>query len=131
MHIYKTMIRESHLDTFGHVNNATFLQLLEEARWELISPNGYSVEYIKEVQKGPVILEIDIKFKKELLLRENIIITTKLLSYKSKIGFLEQCILSEDQKIVHAKATVSFALLDLKQRKIIKPTPEWEKAITC
>jgi acyl-CoA thioesterase FadM len=31
-HVYTTQILEGHLDTFGHVNNARHLDLLEEAR---------------------------------------------------------------------------------------------------
>ena len=33
MFSYKVKIRESHLDTLGHVNNAVYLVLFEEARW--------------------------------------------------------------------------------------------------
>ena len=32
MHTYKLRIIETHLDMFGHVNNATYLQIFEEAR---------------------------------------------------------------------------------------------------
>ena len=46
--VYETLIRESHLDTFGHVNNATYLQLYEEARWELITRNGYGLAKVRE-----------------------------------------------------------------------------------
>lgn len=33
IHEYPVVIREHHLDTFGHVNNAAYLDILEEARW--------------------------------------------------------------------------------------------------
>ena len=33
---YPVIIREQHLDSYGHVNNATYLQLAEEARWEMM-----------------------------------------------------------------------------------------------
>ncbi len=45
--VYDTQIKEHHLDSFGHVNNATYLSLYEEARWESITENGYG---LKEVQ---------------------------------------------------------------------------------
>ena len=41
---YPLTIKEFHLDTFGHVNNATYLQIYEEARWEFINQNGYATE---------------------------------------------------------------------------------------
>ena len=37
---YEMLIKEKHLDTFGHVNNATYFELLEEARWDFITNNG-------------------------------------------------------------------------------------------
>ena len=46
--IYPVQIRERHLDTFGHVNNAKYLELYEEARWEIINSRGYD---LKQIQK--------------------------------------------------------------------------------
>ena len=35
--IYHTQIKEKDLDTLGHVNNAKYLELFEEARWDFIT----------------------------------------------------------------------------------------------
>ena len=59
---YEITIKEHHLDFYGHVNNATYLQLYEEARWQFITDNGYGFEKIKSSGLGPVILEIKIRF---------------------------------------------------------------------
>ena len=74
--VYPITVKESHLDTFGHINNATYLQILEEARWNLITERGFGLNYIQQIKQGPVILEVNIKFLKEIGLRENIKITT-------------------------------------------------------
>lgn len=87
---YPLIIKETYLDTFGHVNNATYLTLFEEARWDLITKNGYGLKKIQESGLGPTILEIKIVFYKELLLREQIIITTQMVSYEKKIGKILQ-----------------------------------------
>ena len=34
---YELVIKECHLDSFGHVNNAIYVQLYEEARWDFIT----------------------------------------------------------------------------------------------
>ena len=39
-HEYPMTILEHHLDTFGHVNNAMYLQLFETARWQWITDGG-------------------------------------------------------------------------------------------
>jgi len=63
-HLYKVLIREGHLDTFGHVNNATYLQLAEEARWEMLVSSGYGLNVVQQDQKGPTILSTEISFKR-------------------------------------------------------------------
>jgi acyl-CoA thioester hydrolase len=47
IHTYPLTIKETYLDTFGHVNNAMYLALLEEARWDLITTNGYGLKIIQ------------------------------------------------------------------------------------
>jgi acyl-CoA thioesterase FadM len=53
VHEYTVLIIERHLDTFGHVNNATYLDLFEAARWEWITSNGFGLERIRELRKVP------------------------------------------------------------------------------
>jgi thioesterase-3 len=124
---YPLTIKEQHLDTFGHVNNATYLTLLEEARWELITQNGYGLSYIRETGLGPTILEINLKFLKELRLREAIIIESKMLSYEGKIGKMVQTMVRNGETCCIAEFTVG--LFNVKERKLVLPTPEWLKAI--
>lgn len=127
-HEYPVFIREFHLDTFGHVNNATYLSLFEEARWEIITQNGFGLKEVQERQIGPVVLEIQIKFLKELKLREQAKILTTIEEGFSKIGKMKQTLLNQKGEI-SSEAIFTFGLMDLKQRKLIAPTPEWLKAI--
>ena len=124
---YPVLIKEQHLDTFGHVNNATYLTLFEEARWDLLTKNGYGFRKIRESGLGPTILEIKLSFAKELRLREEIIIQTKMLSYEKKIGKLEQRIVKGNDICCTAEFIVG--LFDLKERKLVLPTPEWLTAV--
>jgi YbgC/YbaW family acyl-CoA thioester hydrolase len=126
--VHTILIRESHLDTFGHMNNAMYLTLFEEARWESITKNGYGLKDILKIQKGPVILDAQIKFLKEIRLREQISMTLELLEYKSKVGKLFQQMLKSDGTIA-AELTMSFGLFDLQARRLIDPTPEWKRAL--
>ena len=125
---YEVKIRESHLDTFGHVNNATYLSLYEEARWELVTLNGYGLKQVREKGQGPVILETTVKFLHEIGLREKIKITMETTEIKGKIMRLKQRMHKEDGQIA-SEAEFVFGLFDLKTRKLIPPTPEWLKAI--
>ena len=125
---YETTIREGHLDTFGHVNNAVYLELLEEARWEMITQNGYGLEEVKRTGIGPIVVEINIKFRKEIKLRERITIETTCLEHHRKIGKIRQRILnSQGQEC--AVALVSSALFDTKKRVLVLPGEAWLKAV--
>src|SRR5579863_9389220 len=126
--IYEVTIRESHLDTYGHMNNAAYLTLFEEARWEFITRNGYGLKKVQELQQGPIVLELSMKFKKEITLREKIKITLELLDYKGKISHFKQEMIKEDGTVA-TELTLTFGLFDLKTRRLIEPTLEWKKAI--
>lgn len=130
MSSYQLMIREFHLDTFGHVNNATYLSLYEEARWELITQRGYDLSYIKKTGLGPVILDVHLKFLKELRLRETIEIKTELLHYKGKVGQLKQQMIKSSGDVA-SEAIFTFGLFDTRLRKLVDPTPEWLKAVSA
>ena len=126
--IYPLLIRESHLDTFGHVNNATYLEILEEARWDIITPRGYGIPEIKARQFGPVILKFTMTFVKELTLRQEIRVETQMLSYTKKIGVMQQNIFNAANELCFESELV-LGLMDMQARKLVLPTPEWLHAI--
>ena len=124
-YIYSVEIREHHIDTFGHVNNATYLSLYEEARWEILNKNGYSIEDIRKKQMGPVILRADISFKRELMVRDKIIIHSQLKEIRTKkIMDLHQEMITEEGKLA-SEIMLTLGLMDLKERKLIPFTDDW------
>lgn len=122
------IIKEKHVDSLGHMNNATYLELMEEARWDLITRNGYGFKTIQKTQQGPVILEVNIKFLKEIHLREKIKFSIDLVDYVGKVGRLKQQMIKEDNQVA-AEALFTFGLFDLKVRRLIEPTEAWKKAL--
>ena len=126
--VYDVLIREYHLDSFNHVNNAAYMVLFEEARWEWITQNGYDLRFIQQTKQGPVVLECTVKFKKELTLREKIRITTEMTDYRGKIGHCAQKMLKEDGSVA-AEAVFVVGLFDLQTRRLLDPTDAWKKAI--
>lgn len=126
---FRMQILEFHLDCFGHVNNATYLQILESARWDYCKQNNYGLEDILREQKGPVILEANIQFKRELKNREWIEIISQAKAKKdSRIMEIEQKIMKTADATLSAVATFKVGFFDLQTRKLIPPTAEWAKA---
>lgn len=129
-HEYELFIQESHLDTFGHVNNATYLQIFEEARWDLIDGRGYGIEKIRQTRLGPVILEAHVKFRREIQNRTRVVVRSELVSYTGKIGKLRQRVYKRgDKEEMACDAVFTIALWDIDARKLVAPTPEWAHAV--
>jgi len=121
-------ISEAHLDSFGHLNHARYFELFEQARWDIITARGFGIDVIGQTRTGPVILEANVKFLRELAPREAVVIRSELMSYERKIGKFRQQIVKADGGVA-CEAVFSFGLFDLERRKLIEPTPAWAHAV--
>jgi YbgC/YbaW family acyl-CoA thioester hydrolase len=128
VHDKPILISEAHLDSFGHLNNARYHELFEQARWDLITSRGFGIDTIRRTKTGPVILEVNVRFLRELAPREEIVIRSALVSYERKIGKLRQQMLKPDGDVA-CEAIYTFGLFDLERRKLIEPTPAWAYAV--
>lgn len=125
---YDLLVREHHVDVIGHMNNSTYLQIFEETRWEFLTERGYGFKKIQQSHQAPIILEVNLKFLKEIRLRDQIRITLELVEYQGKIGKLKQQMIKDDGSVA-ADALFTFGLFDMKTRKLIEPTPEFNRAL--
>jgi acyl-CoA thioester hydrolase len=128
IHEKTILISEAHLDSFGHLNHARYLELLEQARWDLITERGFGIDVIRRTKTGPIILEVTIKYLRELGPRESVVIRSELLSYEGKVGSFRQQMVKADGAPA-CEATFTFGLFDMERRKLIEPTPAWQYAI--
>ncbi|HEX6767031.1 MAG TPA: acyl-CoA thioesterase, partial [Polyangiaceae bacterium] len=115
------LVSEAHLDSFGHLNNARYLELFEQARWDLITEGGFGLDTISEKRMGPTILGVEMKFLRELTPREAVIIRSELLSYERKIGRMRQAMIKANGEVA-CEAIFTFGLFDIDKRKLIEPT---------
>lgn len=127
--IYTLMIKENHLDTFGHVNNAAYLTLYEEARWDFITKNGYGLDVIQREQKGPVVLDVNLRFKRELKNRQLISIHSQSQDMSSKIMKMKQVMINPEGEVA-SEALFTFGFMDMKLRKLVEMPQNWLNAVT-
>jgi acyl-CoA thioester hydrolase len=126
---YPVTIIERHLDFYGHVNNAVYLELYEEARWDFITKGGYGHDRIQKDKCGPVLIELNLTFKRELKNREKIMIESTSLEMKNKFVMqLEQKMIKDDGKIASV-LLVNVGLFNMSERKLVLPNPDWLCAI--
>ena len=128
IHEYAVKILEHHLDAYGHVNNVAYIGFFEQARWDLISGAGCGLEYVRKTGVGPVVLEIQTKFKKELRLRQTMKIKSQMISWRTKIGVLRQW-MTDDTGIIYCEAHFTMGMFDLNQRKLVTADATWSKAL--
>ena len=124
---YSFVVQEADLDSFGHLNNAVYLRLYEQARWDLITKNGYGLKKIKESGLGPTLLETKIVFLKELKERDEVVIESQMVTYERKVGKMVQKMVRGEE--VCSEAEFTIGLFDTKLRKLVLPTPEWLQAV--
>ena len=125
MHKYQITIKENHLDTFGHVNNAAYLEIYEQARWEALNDHGVSVKKITDDQIGPVLLRVELKFKKELLLREMVEVRSKLIGRPNpKVMKISQEMVKSCGEVA-CEAVFDIGVMDLTKRKLVRLEGVW------
>ena len=128
--LYQFTVLETHLDTFGHINNATYLTLFEQARWEILESNNYGLRSIQSSRKGPVLLSINIFFKKEVSIREQMAIETSFVEeVNPKVIRLKQIMLNANKDIC-CEATFDIGFMDLEKRKLIRFSNEYISMFT-
>lgn len=124
---FEIEISDEHLDEYQHVNNAEYFRILEAARWKFLESNGRKKSEIVASGLVPVLLRIEIDFKKELFRVDRIEIETKVKAGGSRIFYILQTLrkgeeISADAKFVHG-------FFNLKTRKIEPIPEEWRSLI--
>ncbi len=115
------------LDDYGHVNNSRYLDLYEKARWDILDKSGYGQETVKRSGKGPVILEVNVRFSRELLPGQKIRIETSSRRKNEKIFYFDQMMINEKGEEA-SRAVFTCALFDLVERKMVRPDEGWQRA---
>ena len=104
-------VRGFHIDIFGHVNHARYLEFLEEGRWDYLDKQS---EFYSFIQKNLsfIIVNININYRKPARIGDKLLINSCLNKIGNSSGVIHQEVTSIDQKLLYADAEVTFVLLD-------------------
>ena len=110
-------VRGYHADFYGHVNNARFLEFLEEDRWANLESK---IDLQALARKGLIFLvvNININYRKAVPVGATILVSTALENVGNRSVVLKQEILFKDSKEVAADALVTFVLRDQSGRAV-------------
>jgi len=64
------------IDAFGHVNNAAYLVIFEQARWAVLDAIGTPWAQVAASGVGPLVLGVEVSFVREVLLGETVTVHT-------------------------------------------------------
>ncbi len=106
----RLQVRGYELDSYGHVNNAVYLQYLEQARWEVMQNLGI-LDHFRENGWMLVVIETTIRYMRESCLLEELVVET---SYEKKEPFLvfHHKIRNTATGLANARATIKTLLID-------------------
>ena len=104
-------IRTFHTDSFGHVNNARYLELLEEARWQYAEHHGL-IDMLNEENLGFIIMQMNLRFRRPVIEGDTIQVLTRLITLGTASGEVEQLIKKQGQDKLAAKSLFHFVLID-------------------
>jgi len=105
-------VRGYHEDRFGHVNNARYLEFLEEGRWDYLDQNGLGDAFFREMNVFPVIVRIDISYRRAASSGDVLRVETSLSRVKSRKLIFTQRVLFESSDELCAEAGIVAVFLD-------------------
>lgn len=112
-------VRGYHLDVYQHVNNARYLEFLEEARWAAGLENSESFHWMMARNIAFVVVNININYRRPALLGDLLTIRSSVQQLNGKSGVLSQIVTRESESDVVADALITFVCIDLKTQKAL------------
>lgn len=128
-HVTTVNVRYGDLDTFGHVNNATYLKYLEEARIDyhaaVLGRKKRSLDF------DLVVVRICIDFLQPLFINDQVELYTRCPRIGTKSLDFETWVVKKtaNDKQVVAKSVVTLVSIDMKTGRSKLHTPETAAAI--
>lgn len=104
-------IRTFHTDAFGHVNNARYLELLEEARWQF-ADSIQLVEMLKQQELGFIIIDLRIRFREPVSEGDEISVATSLITLGTASGEVKQQVTKNDSSKIATHCLSHFILVE-------------------
>jgi YbgC/YbaW family acyl-CoA thioester hydrolase len=114
----RVTVPSTHIDMFGHVNHARYLEYMEWARFAWAAHGGQPIPEMVARGFGPAILRAEVHYRRECFLGEELLVGVEPLSARRSIGRLRQRVVQLASGEVACEATMTFAMIDLKARRV-------------
>jgi acyl-CoA thioester hydrolase len=120
-------VRSYEIDIQGHLNDSVYVQYADHARWELVRAAGVSIQELIASGLGPVNLETTLRFRRELLVGDEVDVTCAYEWGEGKTFRVVQELRRADGTLA-AEVESVCGLLDLKARRLVAdPAEHWRR----
>jgi thioesterase-3 len=105
-------VRGYHLDGYGHVNNARWLELLEETRWRWLD-EAIDIRRWDEAGLGIAVVNINVNYRAPASKYDILQISAWMTHLGGKTGVCHQEAINKDSGKLLVDADVAFVLFDI------------------
>lgn len=114
------IVRSTHIDVMGHVNNAKYIEFLEWGRCDELEKLGIDIWDMVKRGQGFAVVNLNISYRKEVFVGEMLEIKTVFREIRhQKIGIINQSITRAGSPEIVCEAEITFLIFDLKTHKSI------------
>lgn len=124
-HATDLTVRSYECDSYGHVNNAVYLNYLEAARHGLLASIGFDYPALRAAGHGLVVARIDIRYRRPAVEGDALRVLSRPVKRLRIGGVMEQRVLKGDEVV--AEAEVTWVSIDRSGRAAPLP-PEFQVA---
>ncbi len=105
-------VRGYHLDGYGHVNNARYLEFLEEGRWAWFDERPELFRWLQDGGLAFVAVNLNIDYREAALAGDDLEIESRLSALGGRSAKMHQRIRRVRDGALVSAATLTFVLLD-------------------
>ncbi|MDZ7267916.1 MAG: thioesterase [candidate division KSB1 bacterium] len=129
-HVFRRGFRVRHyeLDFFHHLNQAVFVQYMQEAAIEASTAAGYSPAWYRERGAGWVIRKLVIRYLQQVVYGDDLEITTWVSDMKRVTSHREYVLMRVRDDAVVARARVNWVYVDLNTGQPLRIPAEFQAA---
>lgn len=109
-------VRGYHLDGYGHVNNARYLEFMEEGRWAFFDEHPSLMKELHDAGRAFVVVNLNIDYRAAAVQGDDLVVMTGIVEVGERSAVCHHQIRRKDGQLV-AKADLTFVLLDVRANK--------------
>ncbi len=106
----RIVVRGYHLDGFGHVNHARYVEFLEEARWSFFDEHQATVERLHTRGITHAVVRLELNYRSPANLGDRLRVTTAIEKVGRSSVIMSQQVfrIGDDQLVADARVTSAF-----------------------